>query len=416
MPERSSQFDTIIIGAGAAGLMTAITAGRSNPAKRILLLDGARKIGAKILVAGGGRCNVTHDVVDETAFAGSTPPAIRNVLRRFTVDNTVAFFREIGVHLKREDTGKLFPVTDKAVTVLNALLDAAKHAAVELRHPARVETVTRTDAGFEVTGEWGCVHAANLVLATGGKSLPKSGSDGAGYSFAQALGHSITPEIFPALVPLITLGNHFTRTLSGIAVNTTLEVRSTTGRKLKAFTNATLFTHFGLSGPGPLDISRYLTSARLDDPGAGLFINWLPEIQFATLDKQLIDARSSSRTIATLRKQHNLPERLANALANEASLDPHAALDRLSREQRQHLVRTITDMHIPVEGDRGYTYAEVTAGGVPLRELDLKSMQSRITPGLFIVGELCDVDGRIGGYNFQWAWSTGFIAGTSLGA
>lgn len=181
--------DILIIGAGAAGLMAGIWAGRMNPERRIVILDGARKLGAKILVAGGGRCNVTHDEVTAEAFAGSSRNAIGKVLRHFDVPQVVQFFRELGVELKREETGKLFPVTDSAKTVLYALLTAAASANVTILHPRRVETVQKTEAGFVVAGEWGEMTATNLVLATGGKSLPKSGSDGHGYTLAQQLGH-----------------------------------------------------------------------------------------------------------------------------------------------------------------------------------------------------------------------------------
>ena len=246
MAERA---EIVIIGAGAAGLMAGIWAGRTHPKRRILLLDGAPKLGAKILVAGGGRCNVTHDQVDVGAYAGSSRNAIKKVLRRFDVPETVQFFREMGVELKREETGKLFPVTDSAKTVLNALLTAADQANVILRYPRRVETVLKTEHGFLISGVWGQLEADRVVLATGGRSLPKSGSDGQGYQIAKALGHTLTRRIFPALVPLTLPKDHFIGSLSGITVPTTLELRSKTGKKLIAFTDSTLCTHFGLSGP-----------------------------------------------------------------------------------------------------------------------------------------------------------------------
>jgi len=181
--------------------MAAIWAARSG-CRSVVALDGARKLGAKILVAGGGRCNVTHDLVDEAAFAGSSPPAIRKVLRRFDVTHTTAFFAELGVTLKREETGKLFPVTDDAHTVLDALLGAAAAARVSVQHPARVAAIVRQPAGYLLSGDWGALHADRVILATGGKSLPRSGSDGGGYQLAQSLGHTVT-RIWPGLVPLL---------------------------------------------------------------------------------------------------------------------------------------------------------------------------------------------------------------------
>ena len=189
----SRSCDILIIGAGAAGLFAATWAGRAarelGRPLTILAVDGAKKPGAKILVAGGGRCNVTHWRVTEADYAGSTSPAIRKVLGRFTVDDTIAFFAAAGVDLKREDTGKLFPVTDSARTVLDALLRAADQAGAQLIHPARVTALDRTAAGFTVTTDTGSIQAARVILCTGGKSLPKSGSDGTGFALATQLGH-----------------------------------------------------------------------------------------------------------------------------------------------------------------------------------------------------------------------------------
>ncbi|MGH7133514.1 MAG: NAD(P)/FAD-dependent oxidoreductase, partial [Phycisphaerales bacterium] len=264
--------DIAVIGAGAAGLMAAIWAGRTALAAKlplsIVALDGAKKLGAKILVAGGGRCNVTHHAVDETAYAGASRNAIKKVLRSFTVEQTVAFFNELGVQLKREETGKLFPTTDDAHTVLDALLAAARGANAELLHPwrvgeiGRVGEIRRESDGFLIleagptpecaepaessdhprqaplAGE-GRIRARRIILATGGKALPRSGSDGSGYVFARVLGHSVTPRVFPALVPLVLEADHFIRTLTGLTLPPTLEVRSGTGNKLAAFTNST---------------------------------------------------------------------------------------------------------------------------------------------------------------------------------
>lgn len=405
--------DVVVIGAGAAGLMAAIWAGRSNPKSEVVVVDGAHKIGAKILVSGGSRCNVTHDQVDASAFAGSTPNSIRKVLSRFDVPQTIEFFRELGVKLKREETGKLFPVTDNARTILDALFAAANNANVQLLHPRRVESVKKSPDGFVVEGDWGAIKAKCVVLATGGVSLPKTGSDGHGYAIARSLGHSVTPRIFPALVPLTLQRSHPLCKLSGVSAEATMEVRSSTGRKLNSMTGSVLCAHFGLSGPVILDISRYYIDAKQDDPGVCLTANWLPGQTAESVDSALLSLGGSSLQ-QYLRKR--LPERLARLLCELAGADPAAAGHRLTREQRKGLVRTITRMDLPVTGNRGFGFAEVTAGGVPLAELDLKTMESRICPGLYLCGEICDVDGRIGGYNFQWAWASGFIAGSSLNA
>ncbi|HEV7501067.1 MAG TPA: aminoacetone oxidase family FAD-binding enzyme [Vicinamibacteria bacterium] len=400
------------MGAGAAGLMAAIWAARSAPpGRRVVLVDGARVLGAKILVSGGGRCNVTHHEVDETAFNGSTPAAIRKVLRRFDVAPTIAFFRELGVELKREETGKLFPVTDRARTVLDALLGAARAAGVVLRHPFRVTTVARESEAFVLTSADGqTIRAPRAVLATGGRSLPKTGSDGGGYALAESLGHTLTARVFPGLVPLVVPTGHFVRALSGLSVPVAVEVRSGSGRKRVEMRGSLLCTHFGLSGPAALDVSRHFLDARMDDAHARLIVRWLPEDTAESVDAALRGLGAAG--VAGFLGER-LPERLARALCAAAGVDPATPGHRLSREHRRALAVAAAEMRVPVEGDRGYAFAEVTAGGVPLSELHLDTLRSRRCPGLSLCGEICDVDGRIGGFNFQWAWASGYVAGKS---
>lgn len=410
--------DIAVIGCGAAGLMAAIWAGRTEPGTRIIGLDGARTLGAKILVAGGGRCNVTHHAVDETAYAcgeGTTRNAIRKVLRSFAVERTVQFFSELGVELKREDTGKLFPVTDEARTVLNALLGACRAAGVELRHPWRVQAVRRDATGFVIEptdGAAGPLAARRVVLAAGGMALPRTGSDGHGYSIARALGHTVTEPIFPALVPLtLDAARSFIPSLSGLTLPATLTLHSGTGKKLVEFTNSTLCTHFGLSGPSVLDISRYWLDFRRRDPAAMLSINWIPGQTPESLDQLLSPTGPRAGQSALRVLGEWLPERLARAICEHATVEPAAMVRTLTRDQRRSLGRAAAAMLLPITGDRGFTHAEVTAGGVPLSEIRLETMESRVCPGLHLCGEICDVDGRIGGFNFQWAWASGYLAG-----
>ncbi|GMV24465.1 MAG: flavoprotein [Phycisphaerae bacterium] len=446
--ELHAAVDIAVIGAGAAGLMAGIWAGRSarspgHPPVRIALLDGARRLGAKILVAGGGRCNVTHHRVDETAYAGSSRNAIRKVLGRFGVDRTVAFFSELGVELKQEETGKLFPVTDDAHTVLDALLAECKDAGAQLVFPWRVATITRDADGFRIQrapdtmeanagAQVGAanggvphasppgirhsavVHARRVVLAPGGMALPKTGSDGQGYSLARSLGHSTTPRIFPALVPLTLDRGHFLCSLSGITLNATVELRSATGKRLVSFTNSTLLAHFGLSGPSILDISRYYTA----EPNGRLFMCFIPGETIESFDGRLAELgrRPGAPSAVRILGDAGLPDRLARALCDHAKVDAASSLASLGREARRRLAAAVTELELSVTGDRGFTYAEVTAGGVPLNEVHLDTMASRACPGLFLCGEILDVDGRIGGFNFQWAWATGFVAGSAATA
>ena len=413
-PPTTDRADIAVLGAGAAGLMAAIAAGREaarrGRALRIVALDGARTLGAKILVAGGGRCNVTHHAVTEQAYAGGSRNTIRRVLRGFDVPETVGFFRDLGVDLKREDTGKLFPTTDSARTVLDALLRAAREARVELRHPARVARVERAGDAFLLAGEWGDLHADRLVLATGGKALPKTGSDGAGYAFARALGHSITDRVFPALVPLVLDPACPLRALAGLTRPMRIELRAGTGKRLLEFTNSTLCTHFGLSGPAVMDISRHFLDARHHDPAAHLVACFLPEASREALERDLLAL--GPRRVRTWARAL-LPERLAEALAAAAGVPPETPGANLKKDARRALLAALLAFPLPVTADRGFTHAEVTAGGVPLDEIDPRTMASRRCPGLFLCGEILDADGRIGGFNFQWAWASGHLAGVA---
>lgn len=398
----------VVVGAGAAGLMAAIAAGRAG-LQGVVALDGARTLGAKILVAGGGRCNVTHHAVHERDYAGATPASIRRVLSRFTVAQTVDFFAALGVELKREETGKLFPVTDNARTVLQALLRAAADAGVELRHPDRVHAIEARDGGgFRVRSDRGTLEATRVVLATGGRSLPKSGSDGAGLEMAVALGHTLTERVVPSLVPLLLREGHWLRELSGLALPAELRVVDASGKRLARFEGAMLCTHFGLSGPVALDISRHWTMQHAVQPESRLEASLLPDLDLTTADRWILDATGRS-LLSRLRER--LPERMARAVLQASGAAPETTPQQLPKERRRDLVRNLVAMDLPVTGDRGFTYAETTAGGVPLTEVRLETLESRVRPGIHLVGEMLDVDGRIGGFNFQWAWASGHVAG-----
>ncbi len=405
MPET---WDIAVVGAGAAGLMAAIHAGRAGGA-RAIVLDGARHLGAKILVSGGGRCNVTHETVSPEDFSGSSRNAVAKILRRFTVDDTRAFFSEQGVQLKLEPTGKYFPADDRARTVLDALLSAAREAGAVLRHPWRVSSLRRDDGGFRLGSAAGDdILARRVVLATGGRSLPKSGSDGGGYELARSLGHSLTPDIFPALVPLCLPAGHPFLTRAGISFDAGLEVR-TGGKRRATAAGSVLCAHFGVSGPAVLDVSRHLLAARRRDPEAKLVLDALPGTSPEALDAGLrsLGSRTAARHLGGV-----LPDRLARAFLELAEVPPGRTGAALTRPERRRLVDALKRLELPVTGDRGFRRAEVTAGGVPLAELRLETLESRLCAGLFLCGEICDVDGRIGGFNFQWAWASGSVAGT----
>jgi predicted Rossmann fold flavoprotein len=409
-----SSFDVAIIGAGAAGLATAIFAARANPQRRIALLEGARTPGAKILVSGGSRCNVTNTVVTEKDFNG-TPVIIRKVLRAFPVAETVAFFRELGVPLHEEPGGKLFPDSNKSRDVVDALLREVARLRVTLRAGERVLDVLRQGDRFRVVTARGEVPAARVVFATGGLSLPKTGSDGWGYGIVQRLGHTIVPTT-PALVPMVLEGEEsIHRDLSGVAQPARLDVRID-GAINRRVSGALLWTHFGISGPAALDVSRHWLRATLDGHAPSMSMSFLPDQQFASLETTFTElARRRPRLLVTTAVAERIPASVAAAVTKAAAIPPDLTLAELTRDRRRGLIHALLDWPLPVRDSRGYNYAEVTAGGVALDEIDPATMGSRVCHGVHLVGEILDVDGRLGGFNFQWAWSTGRVAGLALG-
>lgn len=407
----------LIVGAGAAGLTGAIAAAQTIAQEKrngsVLLLDGAKGLGAKILVSGGGRCNVTHDVVTPKDFFGNRN-IIRNVLATFSTERTIAWFASMGVELKREPTGKLFPTTDTARTVLNALIDGARRAGVTICPDHRVREISRTKTGFLVQHSHGITHAARVMLATGGQSLPRSGSDGFGYQLAHRLGHQITPTA-PALVPLVLDRSMFHATLSGLSHDVELITR-VERREVDRRTGSLLWTHVGISGPVVLDASRFWTLATKHGAFVEIYGNFAPGQSADTLRDWFIaqaaqhPKRSLVRTLSFL-----VPDRFAESLCRHLHLscEPLAAVAQIPRVDRDRLLKALTRFHFPIIGDRGWNMAEVTAGGVPLEEINYRTMESRLVPGLYLLGEILDCDGRIGGFNFQWAWTTGWLAGAS---
>jgi predicted Rossmann fold flavoprotein len=419
--------DLAIIGGGAAGLASAIFAAEAAtaaaqaaaaeaPQPSIVVLDGARALGAKILVSGGGRCNVTHHKVAPRDFNGSQT-IVRNILAGFDEAATVRWFASLGVELKREPTGKLFPVSDSARTVLKALLRRCEELKVEIRTATRVNRILAPDAAsadgsFMVVHDGGSLRCARVIMSTGGRSLPRSGSDGAGWQIVRQLGHTVT-ETYPALVPLVLAPQMFHDELAGIAQEVTLSV-FVDGKRIDQRTGSLLWTHFGISGPVVMDASRHWVIARETGQEPRLRCNLLPGESFELAEQWLIDAAASRPRASVLNHlAGRIPERLADVVLRHVGIASATTAGQLSRDARRALVHALTDLVLPVAQPRGWNYAEVTAGGVPLAEIDYRTMQSRKVPGLYLAGEILDCDGRIGGFNFQWAWSSGHLAGTA---
>ncbi|HEV8237722.1 MAG TPA: NAD(P)/FAD-dependent oxidoreductase [Gemmatimonadaceae bacterium] len=405
--------DIAIIGGGAAGLATAIFARRLNPNRSVAVLDGAKKLGAKILVSGGGRCNVTNAVVTEHDFWGGRPTIVRSVLRALTVADTVRFFEEIGVTLHEERGGKLFPDSNKAREVLDALVREAERVGVSILADHRVDGVLLEHGVFTLMTARGSIAANQLVLATGGRSLPKSGSDGTGYDIARMLGHTIVATT-PALAPLVLEPDEFPRELSGVSHDAELTVWVEDRASIRLH-GSLLWTHFGISGPVVLNASRHWARTKLENRRVRLTLNFFPGSSFDAVDSRLVDLVASRprASIVTLLSTV-LPGAVASALTSQLGIDQDASASHLARADRRRLVHGLVAWKLPIADTRGYNYAEATAGGVELTEIDPSTMESRVCSGLYLVGEVLDVDGRIGGFNFQWAWSSAQVAARAL--
>ncbi|MGB0910246.1 MAG: NAD(P)/FAD-dependent oxidoreductase [Nitrospirales bacterium] len=416
-----------VIGAGAAGLTAAIFAAETRPDLNVVIIDSARKIGAKILVSGGGRCNVTNESVTTKDFH-APPRIVERVLKRFNEQDTVRWFESMEVPLKQELTGKLFPTSNKSQSVLNALRRRCEELGVIIKSGHHVTRVTKEKQQFSIHTERGIISADRIIMSTGGKSLPKSGSDGTGWTIARQLGHTVTP-CYPALVPLILHHTFFHKSLSGSSHEATITT-TINGKTVDRRTGSLLWTHFGVSGPVIMDASRFWIIGEAQGLHTTLSISFLPEYTFQAIDQWLSpDQHHTHRKSLGSLLGHKVPQRVVRALcayvetehsktsSNQATERDLAStsIGQVSRQHRRQLAHALSGLSLPVIGSRGWNFAEVTAGGIPLKEINANTMGSRKIPGLYFVGEMLDCDGRIGGYNFQWAWSTGYIAGSNAG-
>lgn len=404
-------WDVAVAGAGAAGLMTAISARRARPEAEVLLLDGREKVGAKILMSGGTRCNVTNQNVTEKDFESEQIKIVRSVLAAFTSEKARAFFSELGVELVLEPGGKYFPSTHSGKTVLDALLREVSSRGVALKTSQKIRNIRFEDGLFQIETTGGVYHQARkVVLATGGLSFPTSGSDGTGYALARSFNHNLVPTT-ASLTPLRGDDPDFQQ-LSGVALPVRLTVHSQ-GKKLCAFEGDFLFTHLGYSGPAALNVSRHWI--RAPHPSTKVESCFLPAYANEDRFREALMKDTSERPALTLKKYlgEKMPARFVEVILYKIGIGENTVLNQITREQRQALVTGLFHFHLPVTGDLGYAKAEVTAGGVDLQEVERLTLESKFRKGLFFAGEILDVDGRIGGFNFQWAWASGFIAGNA---
>jgi hypothetical protein len=414
-----TEVDVLILGAGAAGLMCAIQAGRRN--RRTLVLEHADRPGKKILISGGGRCNFTNLHASPENFLSANPHFAKSALARFTPHDFIALVEKHRIPYHEKTLGQLF-CDRSAHDILNLLLAECADANVRIQLSTRILSVSRVDATFHVETPHGRIAAPSLVVATGGLSIPKMGATSFGYDLARQFGHAIVPTR-PGLVPLVfnPQDQEDWCSLAGISAEVTATTSSAQTRKSKAartpaFREKMLITHRGLSGPAILQISSYW------QPGEPISLDLAPDSAPPADSAQLrifahLNHPDARRDLAAVAQELRaiVPGRFADRWrALHARAHPADAQSRaLPNATLAAMERALHHWRITPAGTEGYAKAEVTAGGVDTSSLDARTLQSRLVPGLYFIGEVVDVTGWLGGYNFQWAWASGFAAGQS---
>ncbi|MBZ9708485.1 NAD(P)/FAD-dependent oxidoreductase [Mesorhizobium sp. ESP7-2] len=386
-------YDVVIIGAGAAGMMCAVEAAKRG--RSVLILDHAAAPGEKIRISGGGRCNFTNVHASPKNFISRNPHFCISALSRYTQRDFIALVERHGIAYHEKTLGQLF-CDGSARQIIDMMVSEMRGRGAELVLSTSVETISKAEEGFDLTLSTRTVSCQSLVVACGGKSIPKMGATGFGYELADRFGLAVV-ETRPALVPLTFDAKTLERLspLAGNAVDAEIACGKT------RFSEAMLFTHRGVSGPSILQISSYWRE------GDEIRIAMLPGTDVAELVRAA--RRGNGRQAVQTVLANHLPKRLAQAIAERTGLDGNLA--DLSEAQIKAVEAAVNDWRIKPAGSEGYRTAEVTLGGVDTNGLDQKTMQAKLVPGLFFIGEVVDVTGWLGGYNFQWAWSSGWAAG-----
>ena len=403
--------DCIVIGAGAAGMMCAITAAEMG--KKVLLIEKNKVLGKKLRITGKGRCNVTNDCDADTFFANVVhhPAFLRSAYASFSCYDTMAFFERLGVPLKTERGGRVFPVSDRASDIVQALTDRLQQLDVSVVH-AEAESICVTDgriSGVRLkTGE--VLSASRVVLACGGASYPATGSDGTGYRIAADCGHTIVP-LTPSLVPVELEPVEVCRQLQGLSLRNVAIRLVRNGNAVYRDFGEMLFTHFGVSGPIILSASTVAQSGDI------LEIDLKPALDFEQLDKRVCQdfAHYSNKNLSNALGDL-LPSKLIPVMIETSGLSAYQKVHDITKAQRQTFVRLLKNFSFTVKGLRPIEEAIVTAGGVDVRQVNPKDMQSKLVTGLYFAGEILDVDAYTGGFNLQIAFSTGYKAGLSVAA
>ncbi len=409
-----SSFDLAVIGAGPAGMMAAGRAGELGA--RVILLDKNERPGRKLLLTGNGRCNLTRAEFDPASLVekfGKAGKFLFPAFNLFGPRQTMEFFERRGLKLKIEEGDKVFPQSDRASDVLEVLLQYLRQSQVEIRAGTEVIKIIAAGGRIEkivtLSGEIG---ADNFLIATGGKSYPRTGSDGRGYRFLRELGHKIT-ALRPGLVP-IKIKDQWVHTLKGLSVEKVeLEVRQNQ-KKFASASGDLMFAHFGLSGPVALDLSEKVSES-LAHGETRITMDFAPTMTLPELDAKLLAVFAEAQNKMLKNGLDRLiPPRLALALLQLAGMDPDKRIAQVSKLERQKIAALLKGVEVSVSGLLGFDQAMITAGGVELKEIDPNTMKSKLVPNLFLAGEILNLQAPSGGYNLQLCWSSGYLAGNSI--
>ncbi|MEH2408235.1 NAD(P)/FAD-dependent oxidoreductase [Nostoc sp.] len=402
----------VVIGGGAAGFFGALACAKANPQAQVTLLEASRQPLAKVLISGGGRCNVTHACFDSEELVQNYPrgaKALRGALTRFGPQDTVAWFAAGGVYLKTEADGRMFPVTNTSETIVECLIKAVATSGVKLRIGTHVTSVKRTaaDGGFEILLKSGeTIKCDRLLLATGSSPV--------GYKIVRELGHQIEPPV-PSLFTFNILDQKL-RELAGVSVNPAQLRLSAGGKSPLQQTGPLLITHWGLSGPAVLKLSawgaRVLHESRYQSK---LLINWLPLMHQEQVREKVLAVKDEwGKKAIALHRGVDLPHRLWQYIIARAGITIEDRWAEISSKTLNQLVQELTQGQYLINGKGAFKEEFVTCGGVNLKEVNFKTMESRLVPGLYFAGEILDIDGVTGGFNFQSAWTTGYLAGIAM--
>ena len=396
----------VVIGGGAAGMLAAISAAENG--SHVILLEKNEKLGKKIYITGKGRCNLTNDVIAKDFFSSvvTNPKFLYGAINSFSPQDTIDFFSSKGLRLKNERGNRVFPESDKAKDVVNALRKYAESANIKYEKVTNIEI---NESSFLISTKKGVYEFDKVIVATGGKSYPLTGSDGSGYKLATKLGHTVT-ELIPSLIPLVCKSELCSR-MQGLSLkNISITIKDQTGKSIYSDFGEMMFTHFGVTGPVILSASAHLRDLELRN--LDLYIDLKPALDEKTLDTRLISDFTKNNNKDFINALSDLlPAKMIEPFVDYTGINAHKKVHALTKEDRHIVLTSLKSLKIPLLAMRPIEEAIITSGGIETKEITPKTMESKIISGLYFAGEIIDVDAYTGGYNLQIAFSTGYLAG-----